>query len=125
MEFLKRKPIVSHCILEIGPVFVTYISACFSAFWLVGKYPQTHELEYNDALIAMQKRNMQLSTLCLGAEKAFWKDAPHGNGEVTATDPAGDVFFGESQTNSWKHLLQRLVTVHSGAVCTSEEDISC
>lgn len=96
-----------------------------SPFWLFGKYPQTHEFEYNNGLIEMQKRNMQLSTLCLGAEKVLWKRAPHGNGEVAATDPAGDAFFGESQTNSWKQLLQRLVTVHSGAVCISEEDISC
>lgn len=84
-------------------------------FWLTGKHPQTHEFEYNNALIAMQKRNMQLSTLCLGAEKALWKGAPHRNGEVAATDPAGDAFFGESQINSWKRLLQRLVTGHSGA----------
>lgn len=43
---------------------------------------------------------MQLSTLSLGEEKALWKGAPHGNGEVAATDTAGDAFFAESQTNS-------------------------
>lgn len=117
--------------LEIGPVFgkIIFTLSMFDVpetpFWLTGIFLQTHDLEYNDALIAMQKRSMQPSTLYLGAQKASLKRAPHGNCEVAATDPAGDAFFGESQTNSWKRLPQRWVKGHSGAVCTAEEDISC
>lgn len=76
-------------------------------FCLTSKYPQTHEFEYNNALIAMQKRNMQLSTLYLGAEQALWKGAPQRNGEVAATDLAGGAFSGESQTNLRKQIIRR------------------